>query len=289
MTDTARATLGVVLVSVLFLCVASLAAVRLFGHRYVGRDYGHVVVEVSNVSGIARVDVNCRRAASVDAGGGPTRVDLGWLRSDEWIFLSEYNERGAAAWGFKIIVNGKVVQSFSTGHAGVTGEGTGPFAIALAKEFTGDGDLVGTLGCSPPGLVSKSLGNYQLVPLMHALLKRKKPPLLESWDPPGSPYALVETLSDLLSLLALSGFVAALSLRRVRELIRRHVRISAAIGAFTLVNGILRTFGPETLLVALRALGLILLLLSAVLLVWPHTGSRWLSSYSTPAPKPNPE
>jgi hypothetical protein len=124
---------------------------------------------------------------------------------------------------------------------------------------------------------------------MHAMLKRKNPPLLPRWVAPRSPYASIEALADLAPLFALVGFVIAFSLARVREWIFSHGPLAAVTGGLALVNGLLKTLGPEALLVAFEGFGLILLLLSAVLLAWPHTGARWQTSSSTPAPKPNPE
>jgi hypothetical protein len=289
MPGSARAKVGAVLGAVLLLCLFVVATAIWIGDRYVGYAYRHVVVEISNVAGIARVDVDCRRAESVEAGEGPKRVDLGWLSPGERIFLSEYNERGAAAWGFKVIVNGEVVREFNKGHAGVTGKETGPYAVAMAKQISADGNVVGSIGCGLSGLVSKSLGDYQQSPQARALLKRKDPPLLRRWDPPRSPYASIESLAGLVPAFALVGFVTAFSLARVREWIFSHGIVAAVTGLLSLINGFLKTLGPGALLVAFEGLGLLLLLLSAVLLAWPHTGSRWLTSSSTPAPKPNPE
>jgi len=281
----ARTKLGAALLLGLFLC----AMVIWLADWYVESAYKHVVVEVSNVAGIARIDVNCRRAVSFEAGDVPRREDLGWLGPEDRIYLSVYNERGAAAWGFKVIVNGEVVRNFSKGHAGVTGGATGPYKVAMAQMVTADGDRVGSIGCGLPGLVSDSLATYQQVPRMRAMLKSRKPPLLPRWDPPRYPFALIEGLAGWLPVLGVIGWVVALSIARVRQVIVRHRVIGSAVVALELFLALSKNAGPETILIWLVSVGLSLLLVSAAVTVWPHTGSRWLSSSSTPDPKPNPE
>ena len=274
------------LVAALLLGLFLFAVAVLIADWYVGSAYRHVVVEVSNVDDTARIDVNCRRALSLAAGEGTKSVDLGWLGPGDRIYLSEYNERGGAAWGFKVS-NGEVVRNYSDGHAGVTGPGAGPYGVAMAQLVTADGDRIGTVGCAPPALVSDSVTNYQQAPDMRAVLKRDEEAPL--WDPPRFPYALIEDLADLVPLFALVGFAAAASIARVRSLIRRHRVISVAVGALNLCLGLTTSAGSEVLLVWFEGIGLTLLLVSAVVAVWPHTGSCCLTSCSTPEPEPNPE
>jgi hypothetical protein len=273
------------LAAALLLCLFLLAGAALIADWYLDSAYRHVVVEVSNVDDTARVDVNCRRALSLAAGEGAKTVDLGWLGPEDRIYLSQYNERGGAAWGFKVS-NGEVVLNFSDGHAGVTGHGAGPYGIAMAKLVTANGDEIGTVGCAPPVLVSDSVVAYQQSPDMRAVLKRDEEAPL--WDPPRFPYALIENLADLVPLFALAGFIAAVSIARVRALIRRHRAISGAVGLLQLLLGLTTSTGSQVLLVWFLGIGLILLLVSAVV-VWPHTGSCCLTSCSTPEPEVNPE
>jgi hypothetical protein len=277
---------GPKLVAALLLALFLLGVGVLIADWYVGAAYRHVVADVSNVDGTARIDVNCRRALKVDADEGSPSVDLGYLDPEDRIYLSVYNERGAAAWGVQVD-NGQVVRDFSNGHAGVTGRGTGPYGIAMAQLVTADGDRIGTVGCALPGLVSDSLANYQQAPEMRAMLNRHEAPL--PWDPPRFPFALIEGLADLVPLLALLGFVAAASIARVRSLIDRHRVISFTVGALNLFLGLTKSVGWEVLLIWFNYVGLTLLLVSAVVTAWPHTGSRCLTSCSTPDPKPNPE
>lgn len=255
---------------------------------YVQAAYRHVEVEVSNVDGTARIDVNCRRALTVGAGEDPQRVDLGWLGPGDRVYLSEYNERGAAAWGFTVIVNGEAIPEFKS-QAGLGGEGTGPYGVAMAQLVTASGERIGTVGCGLPGLVSTSLANYQQAPEMRAMLDHGEAPPL--WDPPRSPFALIEGLADLLPLFAVFGFIAAISMARVRDLVFGHRIISGAVGGLNLLIGLGLTSssGSELFWFWLEGIGLILLLVAGVVAVWPHTGSCCLTSCSTPDPKPNPE
>lgn len=261
------------------------AVAVLIADWYVGAAYRHVVVEVSNVDDTARVDVNCKRALSLAADEGTRTADLGWLDPEDRVYLSEYNQRGGAAWGF-IVTGGKEVVRYNHGHAGVTGQGAGAYGVAMAKLLTANGDRVGTVGCSPPELVADSLPSYQQSPDARMVSQqREEAPL---WDPPRFPFALIEGLAGLMPVFALVGFVAVASIARVRSLIGRHWRISLFVGALNLLRGLLAGVGPEAMLICFEGIGLILLLVSAAVVVWPHTGTRCLTNCSTPAPKPNP-
>jgi hypothetical protein len=278
----ARAKLAAAFLLGLFL----FAVAVLIADWYVGAAYRHVVVEVSNVDDIARVDVNCERALSLAADEGTGTADLGWLDPEDRVYLSEYNKRGGAAWGFRV-TGGKEVVSYNHGHAGVTGQGAGAYGVGMAKLLTANGNRIGTIGCSPPGLVADSVVSYQQSPDARMVSKQAgEAPL---WDPPRFPFALIAGLADLMPLFALTGFIVVASIARVRKLIRRHWRISLFVGALNLLRGILTGGGPEALLICFEGIGLILLLVSALVVVWPHTGSRCLTSCSTTAPNPNPE
>lgn len=279
----ARTKLGAALLLGLFV----FAILIWLSDQYVESEYRHVEVGVSNVAGIVRIDVNCRRAATLGAGDVPRRIDLGDLSLDDRIYLSVYDKRGAAAWGLKIFVNGREARDFSSGHAGVTGRRTGPYGVGMAQMIGVDGDPMGTIGCGSPKFVSTSLANYQQAPEMRAMLRRGKAP--PRWEPPRFPFALIGALDDWLPLLASVGWAAAVCIARVRRLIRRHRGVGFAVGALNLFLGLSKSVGPEVLLVWFTGVGLVLLLVSAVTLAWPHTGSPWPTGSSTPDPKPNLE
>jgi hypothetical protein len=278
----ARAKLAASLLLGLFL----FGVVVLIADWYVGAAYRHVVVDVSNVDDRARIDVNCRRALSLAAGEGTRSVDLGWLGPEDRIYLSEYNERGGAAWGFRVS-NGRVVRSFGDGHAGVTGQGAAPFGVAMAELLTANGDRIGMVGCSPPGLVTDLVAGYQQSPDARVVSKREEEAPL--WDPPRFPFALIEGLASLVPVLALIGFLAAASIARVRDLIRRHRVASGAFAVLNLLISLTKDPGPQALLLWFEIIGMALLLVSAIVAVWPHTGACCQTSCSTPALKPDPE
>lgn len=279
---------GAKLVAVVLLGLFLLAAAALIADWYVGVAYRHVVVNVSNVDDTARVDVNCRRALSLVAGEGAETVDLGWLRPEDRVYLSDYNERGAAAWGFEVS-NGKVVRRYSDGHAGVTGQGADPYGVAMAQLVTAEGDRIGTVGCDPPGLVSSSLQNYQQSP--DALQVSRRDEEAPLWDPPRFPFALIEGLAGLLPLpLAAIGWAVAFLVVRRRGWAARHYgAVLTVLGLVLGVLGLIDSDRARALLISLEAIGLLLLPISALALGEPHTGPRWPTSSSTPDPKPNPE
>jgi hypothetical protein len=185
------------------------------------------------------------------------------------------------------VSNGEVVRNYSDGHAGVTGQGAVPYGVAMAELLTASGDRIGAVGCSPPGLVSDSVANYQQAPDARVVSKREEEAPL--WDPPRFPFALIEDLADLTPLFALIGFLAAAGIARVRNLIRRHRAISGTVLAFNLFLSLTKDAGPQALLFWFESIGMILLLVSAVVAVWPHTGACCLTSCSTPALKPDAE
>jgi hypothetical protein len=258
--------------------------------RYVESEYPQVEIGVSNLAGIARIDVNCRRAVKLGPGEVPRRVDLGDLSPEDHVYLSVYNERGAAAWGYKIFVNGKEAHNFTSGHAGVTGRRTGPYGVGMALMLTSGGDPVGTIGCGSPKLVSASLANYQQAPEMREMLRLEIAP--PRWVPPRFPFALIEGLAHWLLLpLAVIGWAVAFVVARRRGLGGRHLGLVLAVVSLALgvLLGLVSGDKPRALLICFEAIGIGLLLVSAVALVWSHTGSPWPSSSSTPDPKTNPE
>ncbi len=284
-----RAATRAKLVAASLLALFLLTVAVLLADWYVGAAYRHVVIEVSNVDDTARIDVNCRRVLVLDAGEGTETADLGWLRPQDRVYVSEYNERGGAAWGFKVMINGEEKHDFSDGHAGMTGQGAGPYGVAMAEAITADGVHLGTLGCAQHDhLVSDSLVDYQQAPEMVAMEDRGEEP--PDWDAPRFPQAQIEDVAvPLAVIVATFGVVLALCTARVRRLIRRHRFISFAFGALNLFLGLTQGVGLEALLFWYVGVGLLLLLVSGVVAVWPHTGSCCLTSCSTPDPKPSPE
>jgi hypothetical protein len=257
--------------------------------RYVESEYPHVEIGVSNLAGIARIDVNCRRVVKLGPGEAPRRVDLGHLSPEDHIYLSVYNKRGAAAWGYEVFVNGREVRDFSSGHAGVTGKRTGPYGVGMARMLSPHGDPMGTIGCGSPKFVSASLANYQQAPEMRAMLRLEEAP--PRWQPPRFPFALIEGLADwlLLPLAALGWAVAAVVARR-RGLSGRHLGAVLAIVSLVLaiLFGLVSGDKLRALLICVEAVGIVLLPVSAVAL-WSHTGPPWPTSSSTPGPKANAE
>lgn len=284
MSDAARAKLLAASLLCLFVFAVTAQAADWYGDTH----HRHVTADVSNVDDSVWVHVNCRLAAIVSASEGPQRVDLGRLSPDDRIYISVYNKRGGATWNVRMD-NGNTVRTYSNGHAGVTGRGE-PFAFAMAKMLTADGDRVGTLGCVPPNLVSDSVTGYQESADADAVSKRAEEAPL--WNPPTFPFVLIEDLGGLVPFFAAAGFLAALGIGRVRRLLWGHRVVRVVFGAFELflaVLGLMKGDPMLAFLVVLEGTGLMLLLVSAVVTAWPHTGSRWLSGSSTPDPKPNPE
>lgn len=276
--------------AVLLLGLFALAMALWLSDRYVESEYRHMEIGVSNLAGIARIDVNCRRVVKLGPGEVPRRVDLGHLSPADRVYLSVFHKTGAAAWGFKVFINGKEVRDFSSGHAGLTGERTGPYGVGMARMLNADGEPMGTIGCGSPRFVSASLTNYQQAPEMREMLRLEKAP--PRWAPPARfLFALIEGLAHWLLLpLAAIGWVAAFVAARRRGLGGRH--FGAVLTVLSLILGVLLGLvngdKAQALLTCFEIIGLILLLVSAVAL-WSHTGPPWQTSSSTPDPKPNPK
>lgn len=267
------------LVGLLVLAIAALLA-----NWHVERAYRHVVVEVFNVNDVVRVSVNCERALAVPASAGPERIDLGWLSPDDRVSISDFNETGNAAWGVRIISNGEVEFEQQRGQANLAGFRAGEYAVVMAQSFTAAGDPLGAIGCGPPLLVA-GLPNYQRSPDDHKV--ETTDGARDRWQSPTFPFALIGFSADWsLLVLAVAGFVAAIGVAQVRDLIRRHWRLSLLVAFLNLIFNLWRQFGVEGLLLCGEGVGVILLLLTAVVALWPHTGPPCLTSSSTPSQDP---
>ncbi len=282
---TARTKVGAALLLGLFVFALAIW----LSDRYVESEYQRVEVGVSNLAGTARIDVNCRRVVKLGPGEVPRRVDLGDLSPGDRVYPSVFHKTGAAAWGFKIFVNGKEVRDFSSGHAGLTGERAGPYSVVMAKMLAADGDPMGTIGCGSPKFAAASLANYQQAPEMLEMKRLGIAP--PRWQPPRFPFALIEGLAHWLLLpLAVIGWAAAFVVARRRGLGGRHLGVVLAVLSLVLgvLLGLVSGDKLRALLISFEAVGLALLPVSAVAL-WPHTGPPWRTSSSTPDPTTNTE
>jgi hypothetical protein len=249
------------------LAVLALGFVMLAASWHIDRAYRHLVVEVNNINDIGRVNVDCQRAATVSADEGPRTIDLGYLSPDDRVALSAFNEIGDSAWGFRVISNGRTVFDQERGRARAAGFPAEEHAVVMAKSITADGDMLGTIGCDPPLVVSPDLTSYSLSPDDGVVTEKKG--VRQPWQAPKYPYALIKAVAAwVLPLLALIGFVAAAATPGVRTRLRRYWKISLAITATGLLLTLRREFGLDGLILSIEMLGGAALLFAAAVNIW---------------------
>ncbi len=250
------------------LAVFTLGMLVLVAAWHIDRAYRHVVIEVYNVNDVARVNVDCHRAMTVSADDGPQTIDLGYLSPDDRIALSAFNEIGDASWGFRVVSNGRTVFDKERGRARAAGFPAAEYAVVMAKSITADGDMLGTIGCDPPLVVSPDLVSYRRS--ADNLTVSREQGVRQPWQPPASPYALMETMADWsLPLLGLIGLAVALVTPEVRALVRRHWKISLAIAILGLLLNLWQQFGLDGLVLSVELFGgVALLLFAAAVNIW---------------------
>lgn len=253
---------SLLVLAVLVLSLASGRVVLRHTHR-------HVVVEVFNIDGIAQVFANCHLAATVENDESGVRVDLGWLKPGDRVFLSATSRDASPAWGFEAGSNGKSFFETTGGDAEAPGFAAEANAVVFAKAFSAEGEYLGLLGCQPPGVVA--IQGYAWAHDDATVPKARGPHV--SYRPPSDPIEQLDSAGPRsLIALALLGAAAALIAAPIRRLAWEH-KGRLATGALALLGAGL--FGVADLPAILSLLGILLLIALAILMLWP-SGWAWL-------------
>ncbi len=233
----------------LLLLTIGLAGLAIAGSREVVlRTQPHVVVDVYNVDGTVQVSVNCSQAVAVTTGEASER-DLGFMPSDNRIFVSTISHDRHPAWGFRISSNGRVFFEEGRGHAKTPlAPSTEADAVVFAEAFTAAGEHLGPLGCQESAVVSKSdIPGYVQSPDdgKVAMASAEKSP----FQPRHFPYGQIDTLGRWsLPMLAVMGVIAAIATPPIRRLAWAHRGALATGGLAILGAGLFRIAALPSLL-----------------------------------------
>jgi hypothetical protein len=224
---------------------------------YVIDNYEHVVVRIYNVNDLSTVSVNCRVVQAVPRGRAAV-VDLGWLDDADDIYISTFNKRHGAAWGYRLEIDGHREQGGRRGAANSAGFEAPEHSVIMAQGFEASGEELGTVGCAAPLTVSAELKEYNRVP--EASSPGEHPP--QHWSPPTFPFALIDAIGGWAPLaLALLGFLAAASRREVRDFVRDRWQWGFVVG----VAALLIALSADLVVFIVVTAGIGLVLLAALL------------------------
>lgn len=208
----------------------------------------HVVVDIYNVDGTVQVSVNCSQAVVVTTGEA-SELDLGFMPSDDRIFISTISRDRHPAWGFRISSNGNVFEEEKRGHAKTPlAPSTEADAVVFAKAFTAAGEYLAPIGCQESGVVSKSdVPGYVQSPddAKVAMANAEESP----FQPRHFPYGQIDTLGRWsLPAIAVLGAIAALATPSIRRLAWSH-KGGLATGALAILGaGLFRVTALPTIL-----------------------------------------
>jgi hypothetical protein len=271
-------------IALFFLLLAGAAI--LAGNFYFEHTRRHVVVEILDADDTVRVDVDCRRAGTVIAGDDVRTFDLGWLAPDEPVSISVSNDRGGAAWGYRVRSNGKVVAEVKPGALGSADPFAEEFAVAMVATYAATGRPLGSIGCDRPDFVPADAGDYQYLPGAGA--SGGGPGAPTHWSAAGFP---VEPVHDaaawVIPVLVALGYLAALGTKSIRDFLRSPLRIGIVATLLLVVPRAVELalgFGLSGALVYVAIFGILLLVCATVVSIWPHTGSPCQDSSSTLSP-----
>jgi hypothetical protein len=263
-----RIATGIVLSAILALGSASAA-----GRALIRQTHRHVEIEVFNNDSIVQIFVNCHQVAVVGRGEVVATRDLGWVQSDDRIFLSASSRDGNPSWGFRATSNGTVFFEERRGQAEVLGFPAEPDAVVFAKAFSAKGDYLGQIGCQPPGVVS--VPNYVQSPddAEVAAAEGAEPP----YGPSRAPYDQIDAIGRWSwTALAVLGAAAALGIGPIRRLAWSHRKLAgSAVALLATVASLFGVLGVAAVLTSVTIAGVLLLLAVATLLTLP-AGRRYL-------------
>lgn len=240
----------------------------------------HVVVHISNVDGIEQVFINCHLAARVESGEPSESVDLGWLKSDDRIFLSTTSTDRSPAWGFSGTSNGEPLFKESYGSTELPQFVTVADAVVFAKAILASGVELGTIGCQSPGnavVERRSRAHRNWVGYGYALSPDdKKVPVVtdseSSYRRSNELYDWVDAIGRWsLVVLAALGIAAAASIGPIRRLAWSHRKLAGgALGFLAAIASLfLGVLGVAALITTLTLGGTLVLIGVAALLAVP--------------------
>ncbi len=230
------------------------------GRAHLRQTHRHVVVEVSNVDGIAQVFIDCNLALRVQTGESWS-FDLGWLEPDDDIYLSTTSLDGTPAWGFHGTSNGEPLFNKRGGDAELARYAAEAHGVVFARAFSASGEDLGTIGCQPPGIVT--IEGYALSPDDEEVARVDAAD--SSYRQENRLYDWIDVLGKWsLAVLALAGVAAAAATPLIRRIAWAH-KGRVAGGGLALIGA--GAFALDSLPTIITAAGLLLLLAVAALLL----------------------
>lgn len=258
----------------LLLLAIGLLGLALFGSReIVLRTQPHVEVDISNVDGTVQVSVNCSQAVAVTTGEA-LGLDLGFVPSDDRIFISTISHDHHPSWGFQISSNGSVFFAEKQGHAKTPlAPSTDANAVVFAEAFTAAGEELGSIGCQEPAIVSKSdVPGYVQSPddSKVAMVNAEESP----FQPRHFPYGQIDVLGRRsLPVLAVLGAIVAIGTPSIRRLAWSH-KGGLVTGALAVLGaGLLRVTALPAILILAGAL--LLFAVAGLLVLGEPRVHRW--------------
>jgi hypothetical protein len=255
------------------LALVVLGATFAIGRPVIRATHRQVKIGVFNNSSIVQIFVNCRQAAWVPQRRIAANIDLGWLQSDDRVFVSATSRDALPSYGFLGLSNGKKFFEAKRGSVEVLGFPAEPNAVVFAKGFLASGAPLGNTGCQFPAVVA--VPDYVQSPADDdaPAVEGDKP----SYRPKRSPYAQIDAIGSwILIPLAAIGLLAALAIGPIRRLSKRHWEWVA--GASALLAAVVALFfgplGPAALFTTLKIGGTLLLFAVAFSLTVPTLWRR---------------
>jgi len=196
----------------------------------------HVVVDTFDVGSAEQVFVDCEQAASFSPQEQHGRSDLGWIPSEERIYVSAMSLDQHPTWGFVVTQNESIALDRGRTPAEALESSTEKDALVFARAVTAGGDeRLGQQGCQKPGVVADELRDYVQAPEDN--LVRRAPDSGSPYRGRHAPYDQIDVLGRWsLTVLAAIGVLATLGIGPVRKLIR------SEIGAIVTGLTVLATF-----------------------------------------------
>jgi hypothetical protein len=179
----------------------------------------HVVVDTFDVGSAEQVFVDCEQAASFSPQEQHGRSDLGWMPSEERIYVSAMSLDQHPTWGFEVTQNESVALEKGRTPAEALESSREKDALVFAWAVTAGGDeRLGQQGCQEPGVVADELSDYVQAPEDN--LVRRAPDSDSPYRGRHAPYDQIDALGRWsLTVLAVFGFLAAVGTRPLRKLL----------------------------------------------------------------------
>jgi hypothetical protein len=259
------------------LLAIGLLGVGIAGARAVVRiSLRHVVVDTFDVGSTEQVFVDCEQAASFSPQEQHGRSDLGWIPSEERIYVSAMSLDQHPTWGFVVTQNESIALERGRTPAEALESSTEKDALVFAQAVTAGGDgRLGQQGCQKPGVVADELRGYVQAPEDNMV--RRAPNSESPYRGRHAPYDQIDALGRWsLTVLAAIGFLATIGIGPVRRILRSEIGaiITGLMILATFISLFVGAIEWSTLVAALTFLGTGALFAAALLRLLPSLYRR---------------